>query len=127
MRKFGTAIAAAILSVAFASSALAQHHGGHGGFHGGRGGFHGGYHGFFGGVFVDPFFWDYPYLYGYPYPYSAYPYPYAGPSVYPPPAPPVAAAPPQNVWYYCPSSHGYYPYVATCSVAWQQVPATPPQ
>jgi hypothetical protein len=32
-----------------------------------------------------------------------------------------------SVWYYCPTTGSYYPYVATCAVAWQTVPTTPPQ
>jgi len=46
---------------------------------------------------------------------------------YPSP-PPVASAPaPQaaNVWYYCASSNGYYPYVRQCGEGWQQVAPTP--
>lgn len=41
---------------------------------------------------------------------------------------PSAAAPPatEAVWYYCPTTKGYYPYVANCAVAWQTVPTTPP-
>ncbi|MBV8031402.1 MAG: hypothetical protein JO035_07825 [Betaproteobacteria bacterium] len=73
----------------------------------------------------------------YPAPYYYYP----APVVYAPPAPVViqqapqvyterpdvaAAAPaPQNMWYYCPASRGYYPYVHECPGGWQQVPATP--
>jgi hypothetical protein len=40
----------------------------------------------------------------------------------------AAISPPKDaVWYYCPATSGYYPYVATCAVAWQTVPTTPPQ
>src|SRR5271154_1806058 len=35
------------------------------------------------------------------------------------------AAPGQN-WYYCQSPPGYYPYVQTCRIPWQPVPASPP-
>jgi hypothetical protein len=43
-------------------------------------------------------------------------------------SPSAAAQPPaQALWYYCPATSGYYPYVATCAVAWQAVPTTPPQ
>jgi hypothetical protein len=47
----------------------------------------------------------------------------------PPPTPPSSAAPPpkEAVWYYCPATNGYYPYVATCAVAWRTIPTTPPQ
>jgi hypothetical protein len=97
-----------------------------------------------------------PYYGYYPPPYypapSYYPTGYAAPSVsYAPPPSPAAApsgapapipppprtahpsgsavpAPPQHAYYYfCPESHGYYPYVAHCAVAWRRVPATPPQ
>ncbi|HEY3917460.1 MAG TPA: hypothetical protein VGL83_06690 [Stellaceae bacterium] len=56
------------------------------------------------------------------------------PVVYAPPpvvyAPPPVAAPAyvsqsaQN-WYYCDNPRGYYPYVASCSTGWRQVPAQP--
>jgi hypothetical protein len=47
------------------------------------------------------------------------------------PAPPLPArsAPPPagNAYYLCPTSKAYYPYVATCPVAWRPVPTTPPK
>jgi hypothetical protein len=111
---------AAILAVAvFASPALARGGGHDGGFHGGFGhGFHGGF--FFGGIggLYYPYL-DYPY-YGYPY---AYPYAYPYPAPYLPAGAPAAAV--QDVWYFCPPSKAYYPYVSSCSVPWQQVPAQP--
>jgi len=57
--------------------------------------------------------------YFYPAPIYPYPDPYI---------PPVAAAPqqPGQYWYYCPSPQGYYPYVPSCAVAWQPVPAVAP-
>ena len=73
------------------------------------------------------------------YPPPAYYYP---PPVYVQPAPaPVYVEPPQNTapapvpqvqsapeqyWYYCPDSKTYYPYVTTCSSAWQRVRPQPP-
>lgn len=40
----------------------------------------------------------------------------------------VASPPPKEaVWYYCPATSGYYPYVPTCSMAWQTVPTKPQQ
>lgn len=54
-----------------------------------------------------------PTWYYYPQPLYPYPDPYV----------PPAAAPAANVWYYCPPSQAYYPYVATCPVPWQAVPA----
>ena len=66
-----------------------------------------------------------------PWYYAPPPVVYAPPPViYAPP--PVAVAPPpayvsepdQN-WYYCDNPRGYYPYVASCSTGWQQVPAQP--
>jgi hypothetical protein len=43
--------------------------------------------------------------------------------------PSAAASPPpkEAVWYYCPATSRYYPYVATCAVAWQTVPTTTSQ
>jgi hypothetical protein len=96
-----------------------------------RGHWHGGGRVFIG---VGPGWW-------YPYPYWYYPPAYYGPpSVVveePPvyieqqPAPPAGAAPsvssapatPQQYWYYCEPSGGYYPGVASCSEAWIKVPA----
>jgi hypothetical protein len=49
----------------------------------------------------------------------------------PPPAPvvvqvaPQPTAPPPQFWYYCDNPAGYYPYVASCSTPWREVPATP--
>jgi hypothetical protein len=49
----------------------------------------------------------------------------------PPPGthPPASYAPPgvQDVYYFCPASKTYYPYVARCPVAWRRVPTTPPR
>jgi hypothetical protein len=49
----------------------------------------------------------------------------------PPPTthPPASAAPPpaRDAYYFCPASKGYYPYVASCAVAWRPVPITPPK
>jgi hypothetical protein len=33
---------------------------------------------------------------------------------------------PAGVWYYCPDSKAYYPYVKECPGGWQTVPAEPP-
>ncbi|MHB8744465.1 MAG: hypothetical protein ACYC9L_15270 [Sulfuricaulis sp.] len=64
----------------------------------------------------------------YPYPYPAYQYPSV---VYTQPYPvyvQTAPAPaPQQFWYYCASAKGYYPYVQSCSEAWQPVPTKPTQ
>ncbi len=61
------------------------------------------------------------------YPEPIYPYPtYIPPAVVvqqPPPSP--AGLPPAQFWYYCDSPQGYYPYVASCNIAWRQVAATP--
>jgi hypothetical protein len=65
--------------------------------------------------------------YFYPSPIYPYPNPWE-----PPPAvlvtPPIGNAPPvppTQYWYFCESSHGYYPYVQTCINGWKQVPTTP--
>ncbi|WP_085317817.1 hypothetical protein [Derxia lacustris] len=47
-----------------------------------------------------------------------------------PPAASVATAPApaavQPSWYWCEASRAYYPYVASCTGGWKQVPAVPP-
>ena len=107
--------------------------GGHGGFHGG--GFHSGvflgFGGFgFGGYWPWYPFGYYPSYYPYPYAYGD-PYGYAPPVTYSPP-PAVAPAPAshpaasESYWYFCPRTKSFYPYVTTCSVAWQHVPTSPP-
>ncbi len=114
--------------------------GGHSGGHGGGG--HGGHHGGHGGsrfdfdFVVGPYWgapWYYPYYYPYYYPgyYPYYYYPYV-------PAEPSTpqeyierprreqSSRPSGVWYYCPGSKAYYPYVRKCPGGWQKVPAEPP-
>lgn len=54
--------------------------------------------------------------YLYPIRIAPYPDPY-------PPATILEAPPAQQVWYYCPSPAGYYPYVPRCAYPWQTVPA----
>ena len=41
---------------------------------------------------------------------------------------PASHAPPpaSGAYYFCPASNGYYPYVASCDVAWRSIPITPP-
>ena len=61
------------------------------------------------------------------YPAPIYPYPtYIPPAVVvqqPPPVP--SGLPPTQFWYFCDNPQGYYPYVASCTVPWRAVPATP--
>jgi hypothetical protein len=72
--------------------------------------------------------------YFYPAPVYPYPDPYT-PSVTVINQPPVVEAPqaqpqsppPPQVWYYCDSAKGYYPYVSSCPEPWRQVPAQPQQ
>ncbi len=67
--------------------------------------------------------------YFYTEPVYPYPDPYRPPVVVVQPqfsAPPPTAAPTTQVWYYCPSAKGYYPYVSVCPGGWRTVPATPP-
>jgi hypothetical protein len=114
--------------------------GGHSGGYYGGGGYHGGHywggHGRsnvnFGVAIGGPYWggsWYYPYYYPY---YNPYYYPYA-------PAATVPSMPqeyieqsdeslstPSGVWYYCPESKAYYPYVTECPGGWQTVPAQPP-
>lgn len=63
------------------------------------------------------------------YPTPVYPYPSPWEPTVTPVSPLADAAlppPPTQYWYFCPSSRTYYPYVATCPVGWQKVPASPP-
>lgn len=39
---------------------------------------------------------------------------------------PVYVSPDDEYWYWCRSARAYYPWVQTCDVPWQPVPATPP-
>jgi hypothetical protein len=109
-----------------AAPAVAQHHDGdyHGGYHGDH--YHDGhfdydawrgghwYHGWHDGRIG--WWWTVgPGWYYYPAPVYPYPAPY----------PAVVAAPQPNAWYYCPTARQYYPYVPSCDVPWQAVPATP--
>ena len=133
------AIAAGLM--AFANPVLA---GGRGGFH------HGGHHhhhhghfsfGFWGGPFWGPGYWG-PGYWGPGYWGSGWGY--AGPPavVYAPAAEPrvwvendpapATPAPATNTnpnapqwWYWCASSRGYYPYVASCAEGWQRVAPQP--
>ena len=115
-----------------------SHGGGHSGgyYHGG--GHYGGH--YYGGVdvFLGGPFWGPSWYYPTPY-YSPYYYPYYYPYDYPP-AISVPSSPPvyiereqpkdqyvpQDVWFYCPDSKAYYPYVKECPGGWQMVPAQPP-
>ena len=96
-------------------------------------------------VIGDPFWgvsWYYPYYYPYSYPYYyPYYYPYRYPYYSPyEPAVTVPSVPQEyiernesgepasaqsDVWYYCPGSKAYYPYVKECPGGWQTVPAEP--
>jgi hypothetical protein len=82
--------------------------------------------------------WGYSWYYPYYYPYYPYYYPYYSPYYYPPAvsAPstpevyleksaPEPSSEPEAVWYYCPESKTYYPYVKECPGGWQTVPAQP--
>jgi hypothetical protein len=108
------------------------HYGGHYGGYYGHG--HGGDYSFYYGWPYWGWAWYYPYYYPYYYP-NAYPYSYYYPSTAPsvpqeyiqrsePENP--AAREPSNVWYYCPDTKAYYPYVKECPGGWQTVPAEPP-
>jgi hypothetical protein len=63
------------------------------------------------------------------YPVPIYPYPtYVPPAIVVQQAPPVPTGlPPAQSWYYCDNPAGYYPYVASCSGPWREVPAAPPR
>jgi hypothetical protein len=90
------------------------------------------------GVVIGGPIWGPPWYHPHYYPY--YPnYPYYYPYYYPP-AVVVPSTPPAyiersepepssttpGVWYYCPDSKTYYPYVKECPGGWQTVPARPP-
>jgi hypothetical protein len=80
-----------------------------------------------GGAFWGPS-WYYPMPYYYPYYYPEY----YSPVITVPSSPPVyierdpvEESAPSGIWYYCPESKTYYPYVKECPGGWQTVPAQP--
>ena len=106
------------------------HYGGHYGGGGHFGGHHDGSH--FSVLIGDPFWypsWYYPFYYPYYYPY----YPFGEVSVPSMPQEYIeqtgpdgsAATTTSDVWYYCPKSKTYYPYIKECPGGWQTVPASP--
>lgn len=109
----------------------------------GRGHYYRGYRGYYYGPsiglgfsYVGPYWgasWGYPYYpYFYPYYPAYYPY-YYGPGITIETSPPVyiergqKTEPPDMpaIWFYCPDSKKYYPYVSECPGGWQSVPAQP--
>jgi hypothetical protein len=129
-----------------------NYHGGYpNGYHGGYpNGYHGGYprysegqwrggawrHDWHGGQYgwwwtIGPNWYAFP-APVYPYPtYPTYPpvmqaVPVSPPAVVvaPPPPPLATGQPPTQFWYFCDTSHAYYPYVSDCNVPWREVPAT---
>ena len=96
--------------------------------------YHGGHVRFGVGVGFGPY-WGPSYYSPYPYYYS----PYYPPVVVAPPTPPVyiqqqpepvvapptpvapASIAPDNYWYYCAATKGYYPYVKECRNGWLKV------
>jgi len=141
MKRYSKVAAVLTLLVFAAASgpAMAQH-GGHGGWGHGGGHWHDGGHWHGGGwgyglglglalslplLFSDAYV---PYAYpapAYVYPAPAPAYTYEAPA-YSYPAPAQAQAPQQD-WYFCPGSNGYYPYVRECPGGWQRVPSVPPR
>ena len=93
------------------------------------------------GYYGSPYYPAPSYAQGYyPPPYSTYVPPPAAALPATPRAPePLTAPPPHSQashppppvrdghYYYCPASKSYYPYVASCAVAWRPVPTTPPR
>jgi len=83
------------------------------------------------GWWGDP--WYYPSYYYSPYYYPSYHYPpvEAVPSVpqeyieRPREERSYESSSPSAVWYYCPESRAYYPYVKDCPKGWQKAPARP--
>jgi hypothetical protein len=126
------------------SSGGGSHKGGYSGGGGYKGGYyHGGghYKGYYrssvGVVIGGPYWgapWYYPYSYYPYYPYYPYYYPYYyPPAVIEPSSPteyiersrPEPSSMPSRVWFYCPDSKTYYPYVKECPSRWEMVPAEP--
>ena len=71
----------------------------------------------------SPWYYPPPYYYPYPSPVVVQ----NQPPVYVERAPAQAvAAPADSYWYYCTDSKTYYPYVKSCSSAWQRVRPQPP-
>ena len=137
-------LAAMLLGAVIASDALAARGGGRPGGHGGghwagHAANFGGHSGHFarGGHFVPRFrtsvfigaplfasFYYYPYYY--PPPYYYYPAPVVAPAPDYIEQYPDQTTPQSSYWYYCTSSHSYYPYVKDCPEGWQQVAPQPP-
>jgi len=155
MRSFNPTIIVLLLAMSlFAGSpVLADRYSGGGGYKGGYtqgrghysgyyrggGGHHGGGYYRGGGYYYGPGFgvtigspWYFPpYYYPYGYPYS-YPYYYPPAVTFPSEPQEYIEKPrseeqpdPSGVWYYCPESKMYYPYVRECPGGWQTVPVQP--
>lgn len=109
------------------------HHGGHGGHYYGGWGHYNGYYGTGFGVMIGDPYWGWPWYYPlYAYPYANYnPYVPAvtmqsdEPQEYIQRSDKVSPPDSSGVWYYCPESKIYYPYVKECPGGWQTVPAQP--
>ena len=135
-----------LLSILATTPALADGHGsgGHGGHegysrgHGGHEGYSRGYGGWalglgfatgalIGSELTNPYPYYYPYPYAYSYPYATSVVPSESYIVQPQvQVAPIAQPAPTNVWYYCESAKGYYPYTPSCAEGWKTVPAIPP-
>jgi hypothetical protein len=135
-------------------SAFADRSSGGGGGKGGHyGGGHGGGHSYHGGhghshyrsnvdVFIGGSFWGPPWYYPRSYYYDPFYAPFYAPYYYPYSYAPIVEAPSSppfyierqqpdpsplpKIWFYCPESKTYYPYVKECPGGWQTVPAKPP-
>jgi len=128
-------VIALALPLLVSNTATADRYSGGGGHKGGYywgGGHYGGYYGGYYrgglGISIGGPFWG-PSWY-----YPSYYYPYYAPAVEVPSTPPVYIERSEpaddstlsDVWYYCPESKTYYPYVEECPDGWQTVPAEPP-
>ena len=129
MRKYSIKImllGGLIISIFATTPVLAAGHG-YGG-HGGYGRSYGGWGLGFGiatGVLIGSEL-AYPYYYPYAYPYAYAPLVLPSESYIVQPQVHVAPPAPTNVWYYCESTKGYYPYTPSCAEGWKTVPASPP-
>jgi len=123
-------IIALAISLLLSSTASAGGYSGGGGYKGGyyRGGGH--YGSYYRGGTSLAIGWPY---WGPSWYYPSYYYPYYAPVDEVPSTPPVYIersepaddSTPSGIWYYCPDSKTYYPYVMECPGSWQTVPAQP--
>ena len=131
-------IIALAISLLLTNTTFADRYSGGGGHKGGYyrgGGHHGGHYRGAMSMAIGGPFWGPAWYYPSYYPYDPYYSPYYTSVVEVPSTPPVYiersepaddSSTPSGIWYYCPDSKAYYPYVMECPGGWQTVPAQPP-